>query len=92
MIGFKISFLKSNLRESKVLQKNSRIIILDSQHLRSLFIEKTLNHLGYYRIAIFSSFCELSNIMDYGDFFPIDLLIINNEFSEDFIEYIRLHH
>lgn len=30
--------------------------------------------------------------MDYGDFFPIDLLIINNEFSEDFIEYIRLHH
>ncbi|MCU1751622.1 response regulator [Pseudomonas sp. 6D_7.1_Bac1] len=56
--------------------KALRILIADEQHFHRMKIERSLNQLGYYRIAPVHSLEELLSVVEYGCE-PFDLVIIN---------------
>ncbi|MCK9816856.1 response regulator [Pseudomonas sp. MAFF 302046] len=56
--------------------KALRILIADEQHFYRMRIERTLNQMGYYRIAPVHSLEELLSLVEYGCE-PFDLLIVN---------------
>lgn len=64
-----------------MIHKASRILIADEQHFFRLRIERTLNQLGFHRIAPVQSVIELLRLVEYADE-PFDALIINEKFSK----------
>ena len=64
----------------KMIHKASRILIADTQHFFRMRIERTLNQLGFYRIAPVQSMMELLRLVEYADR-PFDALIINEKLS-----------
>jgi len=64
------------------MHKSSRILIADEQHFFRLRIERTLNQLGFHRIAPVQSVMELLRLVEYADD-PFDALIINEKFSQN---------
>ncbi|WP_252091022.1 hypothetical protein [Pseudomonas sp. MWU13-3659] len=61
--------------------KNSRIFIVDECHSNRLEIERSLNHLGYWRIAPLGSFRELC-LLAARMLLPVDMLIVNRHVGE----------
>ncbi|OPB00918.1 hypothetical protein BFW87_00460 [Pseudomonas fluorescens] len=61
-----------------MINKSTRILIVDQQHARRLYVEKILNKLGCYRIAPMNSFEEFVAVTRYGKQ-AFDLLIINRQ-------------
>ncbi|WP_155290715.1 hypothetical protein [Pseudomonas chlororaphis] len=59
-----------------------RILIVESDHLQRLSIEKMLNQCGYHRVAPVSSFEELLAIVECA-LKPFDLLVINSALMVD---------
>jgi hypothetical protein len=58
--------------------KSLRILIVEAQHLERFFLERTMNSLGYYRIAPMASSIE-AMVAIRDAVVPFDLLIINAE-------------
>ncbi|WDH50948.1 hypothetical protein PUP75_18550 [Pseudomonas chlororaphis] len=59
-----------------------RILIVESDHLQRLSIERMLNQCGYHRVSPVSSFEELLTIIEYT-LEPFDLLVINSALTVD---------
>ncbi|AJO79747.1 hypothetical protein [Pseudomonas sp. MRSN 12121] len=60
-----------------MINKTLRILIAAPQHFQRLRIERTLNHLGYFRIAPVQSFDELEALTQFAGQ-PFDLLIVSD--------------
>ncbi|HBP0288016.1 response regulator [Pseudomonas aeruginosa] len=59
-----------------------RILIVESEYLQRLSIERMLNQCGYHRVAPVSSFEELLTIIGHA-VDPFDLLVINSALTVD---------
>ncbi|GGL24824.1 hypothetical protein GCM10009091_03110 [Pseudomonas brenneri] len=62
--------------------RSLRILIVDNRHARGLEIERTLNLLGYYRIAPLRQMGELQSVVKHA-LNCIDLLLVHHDVSRD---------
>ncbi|SED21082.1 hypothetical protein SAMN04515675_0271 [Pseudomonas costantinii] len=62
--------------------KRLRIMILERNHLQRLYIEKMLNELGYYRIAMMRSTTEVFSVLRHA-IEAFDLVIANRTLVTD---------
>lgn len=62
--------------------RSLRILIVDNRHARGLEIERTLNLLGYYRIAPLRQMDELKSVVKHA-LSSIDLLLAHHDVSRD---------
>lgn len=66
-----------------MLNKALRILIADEQHFHRMQMERSLNYLGYFRIAPVHSVQELLTLVEYGGE-PFDLVLVSATLSVDF--------
>ncbi|SDU51385.1 hypothetical protein [Pseudomonas yamanorum] len=75
-----------------MITKNFRVMIVDADHSQRLFIEKTLNGLGYYSVLGMATMKEATAILPFSNA-RFDLLMVNSlaifEFGLDAAEFCK---
>lgn len=85
---YKMRKMISLLRGDIALCKRSKVLICEDVFFQALTVERTLNKLGFFRIAPFCSFDELWSVIEYSKC-RFELVIVNQDLIKAQRNYTR---